>query len=79
MRRKRYTGEQIASALRQAESGTAVEEICRKLGISEPTFYLPELPRRRPLRSGRRFSGREVVLGGGVAGEPPHRFLRFLR
>ncbi len=39
MRRKRYTGEQIASALRQAESGTAVEEICRKMGISEPTFY----------------------------------------
>jgi putative transposase len=30
---------QIAFALRQAESGTAVTEICRKLGISEPTFY----------------------------------------
>src|SRR4051794_6734402 len=26
-------------ALRQAESGTAVAEICRKLGVSEPTFY----------------------------------------
>jgi putative transposase len=25
--------------LRQAESGTAVAEICRKLGVSEPTFY----------------------------------------
>lgn len=33
-----YVG-QIAFALRQAESGTAVEEICRKLGVSEPTFY----------------------------------------
>lgn len=39
MKRKRYTDEQIAFALRQAESGTAVAEICRKLGVSEPTFY----------------------------------------
>ena len=34
MRRKRYTDEQIAFALRQAEGGTAVEELCRKLGVS---------------------------------------------
>ena len=39
MKRKRYTDEQIAFALRQAESGTSVEEICRKLGVSGPTFY----------------------------------------
>ena len=39
MKRKRFTEEQIAFALRQAESGTAVEEVCRKMGISEPTFY----------------------------------------
>jgi putative transposase len=39
MKRKRYTDEQIGFALRQAESGTAVEAICRKMGISEPTFY----------------------------------------
>ena len=39
MKRKRYTDEQIAFALRQAETGTSVEEICRKLGVSEPTFY----------------------------------------
>lgn len=38
MKRKRYSEEQVAFALRQAESGTAVEEICRKLGISEPTW-----------------------------------------
>ena len=38
MKRKRYSDEQIAFALRQAESGTAVEEICRKLGVSEPTW-----------------------------------------
>ena len=39
MKRKRYLDEQIAFALRQADSGTAVEEICRKLGVSEATFY----------------------------------------
>lgn len=39
MKKKRFTEEQIAYALRQAESGTPVEEICRQLGISEQTFY----------------------------------------
>ena len=39
MKRKRYREEQIAFALRQAESGTAIEEICRKMGVSEATFY----------------------------------------
>jgi putative transposase len=39
MPRKRFTNEQIAFALRQSESGTTVEEICRKMGVSEPTFY----------------------------------------
>ncbi len=38
--RKRYTDDQTAFALRQAESGTSVEEICRKLGVSEPTFSM---------------------------------------
>jgi len=36
MKRKRYTEEQIAFAIRQAESGQSVVEITR---ISEPTFY----------------------------------------
>jgi putative transposase len=39
LKKKRYTEEQIAFALRQAESGTAVTEITRKMAISEPTFY----------------------------------------
>jgi len=37
--KKRFTEEQIGFALRQAESGTAVREIIRKLGVSEQTFY----------------------------------------
>lgn len=39
MKRKRYMEAQIALALRQAESGTPVAEITRKLGVSEKTFY----------------------------------------
>jgi putative transposase len=36
---KRFTNEQIAFALRQSEGGTTVEDICRRTGVSEPTFY----------------------------------------
>jgi putative transposase len=39
MARKGFTEAQIGVALRQAEAGTAVGDICRKLGITEPTFY----------------------------------------
>ena len=39
MGRKQYTEEQIVFALRQAESGTPVAEIIRRLGFSEQTFY----------------------------------------
>lgn len=39
MKRSRFTEQQIAYALKQQELGVAVEEICRKLGISDATFY----------------------------------------
>jgi len=39
MKKSKFTEEQIAFALRQAETGTRVAEVCRKLGISEMTFY----------------------------------------
>jgi putative transposase len=39
VKRSRFTEEQIAMALRQAEAGTTVEEVCRKLGISQTTFF----------------------------------------
>jgi len=39
MKQKQFTEAQIAFALRQAESGTPVMEVIRKMGISEATFY----------------------------------------
>jgi putative transposase len=39
MKKSRYTDEQIAFALRQAETGTPVQEVIRKMGIAEQTFY----------------------------------------
>jgi len=37
--KKRFSEEQIAFALRQAETGISVQEVIRKMGISEQTFY----------------------------------------
>jgi putative transposase len=37
--KKRFTEQQIAFALRRAASGTSAAEICRKMGVSEPTLY----------------------------------------
>jgi putative transposase len=39
MKRKQETDRQISFALRQAEPGTLVAQICRRMGISEPTVY----------------------------------------
>jgi putative transposase len=59
MKRKRYGEAQIVFALRQADEGTAVTEICRKMGIAQNTFYrwrqkfvgmgVPEIRRLRQL------------------------------
>jgi len=37
--KKKFTEKQIVFALRQAESGTRVAEVCRKMGIAEQTFF----------------------------------------
>lgn len=38
MKKTSYTEEQIAFALKKAETGTRVGVVCRNMGISEPTF-----------------------------------------
>src|SRR5829696_2517597 len=66
MKRKRFTEEQIAFALTQADSGTSVEEVIRRMGVSEQACrrqdnesrsiqpwggsHLRSLPERRPER-----------------------------
>lgn len=39
MKKSKFTEQQIVFALKQAENGVKVDEVCRKMGISEPTFY----------------------------------------
>ena len=58
--RKRHTAKQIAQALRQAEAGTPIADIIRKMGVHKNTFYLwkkkygglgtPEIRELRQLR-----------------------------
>jgi putative transposase len=51
MKKSKFTEQQIAFALRQAESGVSIEEITRKMGVTEATFY----------RWKKRFAGMGVV------------------
>lgn len=39
MKKSRFTEEQIAFALRQVEQGVAIKEVCRKMQITEQTYY----------------------------------------
>jgi putative transposase len=39
MKKSKFTEAQIVFAIKQSETGVQVSEICRKMGISEPTFY----------------------------------------
>lgn len=39
MKRKRFSVEQIVAVVKQAEVGVPVVEVCRRVGITEQTFY----------------------------------------
>ncbi|HEY0230117.1 MAG TPA: transposase, partial [Dokdonella sp.] len=39
MKKSKFTEQQIAFALHQAQTGSPIAEVCRKMGISEATFY----------------------------------------
>jgi len=38
--KKRYTEEQIIKFLKEADSGVAVKDLCRRHGFSEASYYL---------------------------------------
>ncbi|VVE51645.1 transposase [Pandoraea horticolens] len=69
MKKSRFTDEQIAFARKRCEVGTTVAEVCRKMGISEATFFnwkkkydglgVSELRRLKQL-GGERTTGYEV-------------------
>ena len=40
MKKSRFSGEQITYALRQAESGAPVADVCGQIGVSEASFYV---------------------------------------
>jgi putative transposase len=40
MKRSRFTEEQVSYALKSAEQGTPVKDVCRQFGIAEATFYV---------------------------------------
>lgn len=90
MKRSKYTEEQITFALKQAELGTAVPEVCRKMGVSEATFYnwkkkfggawplrtAKTWPARRGMQS-TQAPGRGPVTGqGNVAGRSGKKALK---
>ena len=37
--KKRYTEQQIIESLKKVDSGLSVKELCREMGVSEPTYY----------------------------------------
>jgi len=39
MKRSKFSEEQIVYAIRQADTGTPVGDLCRQLGVSDATFY----------------------------------------
>ena len=54
MRPSKFTEEQVADALRQVKSGTPAVDICRKLGITQTTFYRWRKRHAGPLETGSR-------------------------
>jgi putative transposase len=39
MKRKRFTEEQIIAALKEVDSGAEARDVCRRLGVTEQSFY----------------------------------------
>ena len=77
MRTSKFTPEQMVMALRQAEAGTPIDDVCRKLGISEATFHrwkkrlgslgISEVRELRQLREARRPAAPQRLSGRPLA------------
>ena len=39
MKRQRHSEEQIIAVLKEAQAGAKVDDVCRRHGISQPTYY----------------------------------------
>lgn len=75
MKGPKFTEEQIAFALKQAESGVPVAEVCRKMGVSENTPYawkkkFPGLGVSEPRRLRPLIGGEQKAQAAGSRSEP---------
>jgi len=91
MKKTRFTEEQIAFALRQAETGTKVTEVCRKMGVAEATFYnwkkkygglgISELRRLKQLEEENRQLQKSLIYVVQLLGEAQfihHNFIKII-
>jgi putative transposase len=39
MKKQRHSEEQIIAVLKEAQAGAKVDDVCRRHGISQPTYY----------------------------------------
>jgi Transposase len=66
MKRSTFSEQQVALTFRQAEGGTSVRDVCRQLGLSEATFYVPK---KKVWASGRERLAAATPARGGE--QPP--------
>jgi putative transposase len=79
MKKSKFTTEQIIFALRQVDAGLSIEDVCRKLGISQATFFrwkqkygelgTPELRRLRQLEEENQKLGDRRANGSHLGGD----------
>ena len=69
MKKKRFSTEQIAAVLHQAEQGIPVGELCRQVGISEQASRQAYVRAKRSLLSELAATGAAVLNGGDYAAE----------